>query len=98
MDGTVKDPLTVAGIPARSSLTCVRAGAGYVLVVDVLTRGATFAALSSHIVDNGGAVSAVSALTVKQYSTKVAASNDLLSQVRERFQSVEDQFRAVTGY
>jgi hypothetical protein len=38
------------------------------------------------------------ALTGKQYSAKVAASNDLLSQVRERFQSVEDQFRAVTEY
>lgn len=34
----------------------------------------------------------------KQYSAKLAPSPELLSQVRERFQSVEDDFRAATGY
>lgn len=76
----------------------VQPGAAYVLVDDALTQGGTFAALASHIIDNGGTVSGVVALTGKQYSVKLAPSPELLSQVRERFQSVEDDFRAATGY
>ena len=76
----------------------VQAGAAYVMVDDALTQGGTFAALASHIIDNGGTVSGVVALTGKQYSAKLAPSPELLSQVRERFQSVEDDFRAATGY
>ncbi len=34
----------------------------------------------------------------KQYSAKLEPNPELLSQVRERFQSVEDGFRAATGY
>lgn len=76
----------------------VQAGATYVLVDDTLTQGGTFAALASHINDGGGKVAAAVALTGKQYSAKLSPSPELLSQVRERFQSVEDQFRAATGY
>lgn len=76
----------------------VERGAAYVLVDDTLTQGGTFAALASHIRDGGGDVAAAVALTGKQYSAKLAPSPELLSQVRERFQSVEDQFRAATGY
>lgn len=76
----------------------VQPGAAYVMVDDALTQGGTFAALASHIIDNGGTVSGVVALTGKQYSAKLAPSPELLSQVRERFQSVEDDFRAATGY
>ena len=76
----------------------VQAGVAYVLVDDTLTQGGTFAALASHINDGGGKVAAAVALTGKQYSAKLSPSPELLSKVRERFQSVEDQFRAATGY
>lgn len=38
------------------------------------------------------------ALTGKQYIAKLALTSELLRQVRERYQSVEDQFRAATGH
>ena len=76
----------------------VQAGASYVLVDDTVTQGGTFASLASHIRDNGGEVSAVVALTGKQYSAKLALNPVLLSKVRERFKSVEDKFKAATGY
>jgi orotate phosphoribosyltransferase-like protein len=76
----------------------VQRGVAYVLVDDTVTQGGTFASLASHIRDNGGEVSAVVALTGKQYSAKLALNPELLSQVREHFQSVEPQFQAATGY
>ena len=41
---------------------------------------------------------AVVALTGKQYSAKLALNSELQSQVRERFQSIEDKFEVATGY
>jgi hypothetical protein len=38
------------------------------------------------------------ALTRKQYSAKLLIDRKLLSQVREHFQSVENEFKAATGY
>jgi len=76
----------------------VRKGAAYVLVDDTVTQGGTFASLASHIRDNGGMVSGLVALTGKQYSSVLSPSPELLSKVRERFDDIEPQFRAVTGY
>lgn len=76
----------------------VRKGAAYVLVDDTVTQGGTFASLASHIRDNGGRVSGLVALTGKQYSSKLSPSPELLNQVRERFNDIEPQFRAATGY
>lgn len=76
----------------------VEAGAAYVMVDDALTQGGTFASMASHIIDNGGRVAGAVALTGKQYSAKLSPSPELLSQVRDRYQSVEAQFRAATGY
>ena len=76
----------------------VTPGAFYVLVDDTVTQGGTFASLASHIRDNGGEVAGVVALTGKQYSAKMEPSPELLQQVRERFQSIEPEFRAATGY
>lgn len=76
----------------------VRNGAAYVLVDDTVTQGGTFASLASHIRDNGGRVAGLVALTGKQYSAKLSPSPELLSQVRDRFNDIEPQFRAATGY
>jgi hypothetical protein len=49
-------------------------------------------------IEDLGEVAAVVALTGKQYSAKLELDPELLSQVRERFQSIEDNFKAATGY
>lgn len=76
----------------------VRTDKPYLLLDDTLTQGGTMAALASHIRQNGGRVAGEVALTGKDYSRKIALSPDLLSQVRERYASVEPDFRAATGY
>ncbi len=73
-------------------------GATYVLVDDTITQGGTFAALASHILDAGGKISAVVALTGKQYSAKIIPSSDLLSNARDLYGDIESDFRAATGY
>lgn len=75
----------------------VERGAAYVLVDDTLTQGGTFAALASHIRQNGGEVAAVVALTGKGYSAKLTLDPTLLKQVRELYSQVEPAFRAATG-
>ncbi|MGX0617628.1 orotate phosphoribosyltransferase-like protein [Cupriavidus metallidurans] len=76
----------------------VVAGAQYVLVDDTLTQGATFAAMASHIEENGGHVLAVVALTGKQYSAKLNASPETLQRLRDKYGDIEQAFRAATGY
>jgi hypothetical protein len=76
----------------------VQKGATYVLVDDTVTQGGTFAALASHIADNGAEVVGLVALTGKQYSAALSLPPKLLAQVREQFQDVEPQFQAATGY
>jgi adenine/guanine phosphoribosyltransferase-like PRPP-binding protein len=76
----------------------VQKGAAYIMVDDTVTQGGTFAALASHIKDNGGEVAGAVVLTGKQYSAKLELNPELLNQVREKFQSVEPDFKAATGY
>lgn len=76
----------------------VVAGAQYVLVDDTLTQGATFAAMASHIEENGGHVLAVVALTGKQYSAKLKTSPETLQRLRDKYGDIEPAFRAATGY
>lgn len=76
----------------------VEPGANYLLVDDTLTQGGTFAALASHIRESGGNVLGVAALSGKRYSAGLSLPRELLEQVRERFQDVEADFRAATGY
>lgn len=70
----------------------------YLLVDDTLTQGGTFAALASHIREGGGNVSAVVALTGKQYSAKIQPSPETLASLRQKHGDLEDQFRTATGY
>lgn len=72
--------------------------AGYIFVDDTITQGGTFAALSFHIKDGGGKVVANIALTGKEYSSKIAISNDQLMRVREKFGDLENEFKQITGY
>lgn len=76
----------------------VESGRNYILVDDTLTQGGTFAALAEHVVAGGGKVSAIVALTGKQYSRILALSDHNLARVRAKYANVEDQFRAATGY
>lgn len=76
----------------------VRRGADYLLVDDTLTQGGTFAALAGFVEDGGGRVIGAVALTGKQYSAKLALSDTLLEQVREKFGDIEEAFRAATGH
>lgn len=73
-------------------------GAGYIFVDDTITQGGTFAALSAHVKDGGGNVVANIALTGKQYSSKIALSDDALTKVREKFGDLENEFKQATGY
>lgn len=70
----------------------------YLLVDDTLTQGGTFAALASHIREGGGNVSAVVALTGKQYSARIQPSPETLASLRQKHGDLEDQFRTATGY
>lgn len=76
----------------------VVAGGQYVLVDDTLTQGGTFAALASHIEENGGKVVAIVALTGKQYSAKLSPNPETLQRLREKYGDIEQDFRAATGY
>ncbi len=76
----------------------VRTDKPYVLLDDALTQGGTVAALASHIRQAGGKVAGVVALAGKQYSRVLKPSPELLGHVRDRFASVEPDFRAATGH
>lgn len=76
----------------------IEPGRDYLLVDDTLTQGATFAALASHIQQGGGRVVGAVALTGKQYSAKIEASDKTLQQLRAKHGDLEDDFRAATGY
>lgn len=76
----------------------VVSGAGYIFVDDTITQGGTFAALSAHISSGGGNVVANIALTGKQYSSKIAQSDEQLSRVRQKFGDIENEFKQSTGY
>ncbi|WP_110647617.1 LPD38 domain-containing protein [Salinicola peritrichatus] len=73
-------------------------GGDFLLLDDTLTQGGTLAQLKTHIEDQGGRVLGVAALTGKQYSRKIAVDPSTLDQVRDRFGSVENQWRAAFGY
>ncbi|MGH8240966.1 MAG: hypothetical protein ACREXP_28660, partial [Steroidobacteraceae bacterium] len=73
-------------------------GQTYLLVDDVLTQGGTFAALASHIEQNGGRVVGAFALAGKQYSRTLAPTAATLSTLRAQYGDIEQDFRAATGY
>ncbi|NML24337.1 LPD38 domain-containing protein [Zoogloea dura] len=76
----------------------IEPGKSYVLVDDTLTQGGTFAALASHIEQNGGRVAAVVALTGKQYSSRLKPDSSLIQQLRNTHGDVESSFERATGY
>ncbi len=70
----------------------------YLILDDTLTQGGTLAQLKTHIEDNGGRVLLASALTGKAYSARIALSNERLTQLRERYGSIEPWWRDTFGY
>jgi GGDEF domain-containing protein/adenine/guanine phosphoribosyltransferase-like PRPP-binding protein len=73
-------------------------GESYLLVDDTLTQGGTFAAMVDHIESRGGMVIGTVALTGKQYSAKIALSEQTLGNLREKFGDIEQQFQRATGH
>lgn len=76
----------------------VRRGADYLILDDTLAQGGTLAALKTHIEQGGGRVVLASALTGKQYSSKLAPSEQTLNQLREQYGELESWWRSELGY
>ncbi|GLR14009.1 hypothetical protein GCM10007907_27990 [Chitinimonas prasina] len=76
----------------------VQTGGQYLLIDDALPQGDKLAALARHILQGGGHVAAIVALTDKPFSAPLAPAPSLLRQVREKYGDVEDAFRQATGY
>ena len=63
----------------------VKEGEIYVIMDDTLTQGGTLANLRGYIESEGGVVIAATALTGKQYSAKLAISDELLGKLRAQY-------------
>lgn len=70
----------------------------YLLLDDTLTQGGTFAALASHLQQQGASVLAALALTGKQYSARLNLDGTLLEQLRNKHGELESTFQTITGY
>lgn len=73
-------------------------GQAYLLLDDTLTQGGTFAALASHLQQQGASVVAAIALTGKQYSASLKLDHTLLDQLRNKHGELETTFQTITGY
>lgn len=74
------------------------AGQAYLLLDDTLTQGGTFAALASHLQQQGASVLAAIGLTGKQYSARLNLDSTLLEQLRNKHGELESTFQTITGY
>jgi len=73
-------------------------GQAYILLDDTLTQGGTFAALASHLQQQGAKVLGAIALTGKQYSARLNLDSALLEQLRNKHGELESTFQTITGY
>lgn len=76
----------------------VEEGADYLLVDDTLAQGGTLAQLKTHIEDNGGRVVGVFALSGKQYSAKLSLDESTLSDVRAKYEPIENWWKDELGF
>jgi len=77
----------------------VEKGRKYLIVDDTLTQGGTLASLRGYIESQGGEVILTSALMGKQYSSKLAPSQEILQKLRERYgNEFEQWFVSEFGY
>jgi adenine/guanine phosphoribosyltransferase-like PRPP-binding protein len=76
----------------------VLAGADYLIVDDFIGQGGTMANFRGHIVENGGNVVGVVALTGKPYSAKLALSDEQLGELRDKHGGLEDWWRKRFGF
>lgn len=76
----------------------VKPGATYVLVDDFVGQGGTLANLRGHVLAGGGRVLAVTALTGKPYSAKLALNNSQLIELREKHGSIEPWWETKFGH
>lgn len=94
---TGADGMARIGVQPEFTGDVVR-GADYLIVDDTLTQGGTIAQLKTHIEEGGGRVVGVFALSGKQYSAKISLDEQTLSQLRERYGSIEPWWRSELGY
>lgn len=69
-----------------------------IIVDDTLTQGGTFASLKGHIEQQGGKVLLASAMTGKNYSAKLAISQEILIQLRKFYGNLEIWWIETFGY
>lgn len=74
------------------------AGKSFLMIDDTLTQGGTFAALASHIQQNGGKVIGGLALTGKQYSAKLTVDSEAIDRIKNKYGDLENDFVQATGY
>ena len=63
----------------------IKKGETYIIMDDTVTQGGTLANLRGYVESKGGDVAAATALTGKQYSAKLALSDETLSNIREQY-------------
>jgi hypothetical protein len=76
----------------------VKPGAAYVLVDDFVGQGGTLANLRGHVLAGGGRVLAVTALTGKPYSARLALDHSQLVELREKHGSIEPWWETKFGH
>jgi hypothetical protein len=76
----------------------IAAGQDYLILDDTITQGGTLAALASHIRKGGGNVVGAVALTGFESSARIELDPTVLTTLRQKHGSLEDQFRAVAGH
>jgi hypothetical protein len=76
----------------------VVAGADYLLVDDFIGQGGTLANLKGYIESKGGKVIGATVLTGKDFSAKLALTNEQLAALRAKHEDLEDWWKARFGH
>lgn len=76
----------------------VKSGLNYVLVDDFIGQGGTLANLRGHILQQGGHVLGATALTGRDYSAKLAPTDEQTFELRSRHGHLEDWWRQRFGF
>lgn len=75
-----------------------QSGLNYVLVDDFIGQGGTLANLRGHILRQGGHVLGATALTGKDYSARLASSDEQIVELRSKHGHLEDWWRHRFGF
>jgi len=76
----------------------VEAGRNYFIVDDTLSQGGTVVSLINFIESHGANVVGCAVLSGKQYSAQLSLSIHTLEALREKYGTIESEFKSTTGY